>query len=139
MSVLAYPTGAPIRDAGQIALLSRLRTLLHLSLSWRAEVPLPVEGDLRAWDAAIGAASWTVYVDAETRIRDAQALERQLAIKQRDTGTDRVVLLLADTRSNRLILRSLGSPIVSPSIPGRVIVEALRVGRDPGGSGVVLL
>jgi hypothetical protein len=118
LSVRAYPSGLAIRDAGQVALLGRLRKLLHPSLSWRAEVPLPLEGDLRAWDAAIGAASWTVYVDAETRILDAQALERRLAVKQRDTGTDRVILLLADTRTNRLILRSLGAPVLSSSIPG---------------------
>jgi transcriptional regulator with XRE-family HTH domain len=139
LSVRVYPTGPPIRDAAQVALLGRFRLLLHPSLTWRTEVPIGIQGDLRAWDAAIGGPSWTAHVDAETRIRDAQALERRLALKQRDTPATRVILLLADTRTNRLILRSLGSPLVSASVPGRAILDALRAGQDPGGSGVVLL
>ena len=96
-------------------------------------------GDIRAWDASIGGPGWTVFIDAETRIRDVQALQRRTALKRRDTGTERVILLIADTRANRTVLRSLGGPLVAESLPGRGILAALRAGRDPGGSGVILL
>src|SRR5688572_22572737 len=76
LSVRAFPMGRAVRDEAQLALVARLRTELHPSLAWRTEVPIPIVGDLRAWDASIGGPGWTVYVDAETRIRDVQALER---------------------------------------------------------------
>ena len=46
--IRTYPAGDPIRDRAQLALLERLRVRLHPSLRWRPEVPLPIEGDLRA-------------------------------------------------------------------------------------------
>jgi hypothetical protein len=49
----AYPTGDPIRDRAQLALLERLRVRIAPSLRWRTEVPLPIEPDRRAWDAEI--------------------------------------------------------------------------------------
>jgi transcriptional regulator with XRE-family HTH domain len=139
LSVRVYPVGLPLRDAAQLALLERLRQLLHPSLAWRTEVPLPIDGDLRAWDASISGRDWTAHVDAETRIRDAQSLTRRVALKQRDTPTDRVILLIADSRTNRSILRSLGAPLVADAMSGSRLLGALRAGQDPGGSGVVLL
>ncbi len=49
----AYPAGDPIRDAGQQRLLERLRARIAVELRWRTEVPLPADGDRRAWDAVI--------------------------------------------------------------------------------------
>lgn len=139
LSIRLFPAGQPLRDAGQLALLERFRRHLAPGLTWRTEVPIPLPSDLRAWDASVGGAGWMVFVDAETRIRDVQALERRTALKRRDTGTDRVVLLIADSRSNRAVLRSLGAPLVENAMPGSVILTALGAGRDPLGSGVVLL
>src|SRR5262249_16423991 len=70
-------------------------------LRWRTEVPLPIEGDLRAWDAMITGPRWRVAVEAETVIEDVQALERKLSRKQRDGGIDHVMILIADTHRNR--------------------------------------
>lgn len=42
--IRAYPGPAPIRDAAQVALMSRLRLYLHSSLSLRLEVPIPLAG-----------------------------------------------------------------------------------------------
>jgi transcriptional regulator with XRE-family HTH domain len=137
--VKLYLAGRPLRDAGQLALLDRFRGTLHQELRWRTEVPLPIQGDLRAWDAAVVGPGWTLYLDAETRIRDVQALTRRTATKRRDTGTDRVVLLVAGTRHNRAILAGLGSPLIDDGIPGALILERLAKGQDPGGSGVVVL
>ena len=77
----AYPAGDPIRDAGHTRLLDRLRRDLASGLQWRSEVPLPIEGDLRAWDAVIGGPGWRLMVEAETLIDDVQALERRLALE----------------------------------------------------------
>jgi hypothetical protein len=139
LSVRLYPAGRPLRDEAHLALLERLRLRLGPGLTWRIETPVPIPGDLRAWDASIDGKEWTLFVDAETRIRDVQALERRTALKRRDTETDRVLLLIADTRSNRAVLASLGSPLVERPLAGPAILEALGSGRDPGGSGVVLL
>src|SRR5437879_4151285 len=48
-----FSAGEPIRDAAQVALLGRLRTMLGPELRWRTEVPLAIPGDRRAWDAVI--------------------------------------------------------------------------------------
>ena len=50
----AFPGPVPLRDAGQIALLDRLRKAIAPTLTMRTEVALPIQGDLRAWDAVIG-------------------------------------------------------------------------------------
>jgi len=56
LSVRAFPAGLPIRDAARVALLGKLRAILPSHLSWRTEVPLPLRGDWRAWDAIIAIA-----------------------------------------------------------------------------------
>ena len=139
LSVRLFPVGQPLRDAGQLALLDRLRQRIHAGLRWLTEVPLPIVGDLRAWDAAIVGDSWTAYIDAETRIRDAQSLARRISVKHRDSGNGRVLLLVADTRANRAVLDSIRSPLVDDAIDPRRILDALAAGVDPGGNGVVLL
>src|SRR3954454_15014392 len=74
--VRAYPAGDAIRDAGQQRLLDRFRSRLHAGVSWTTEVPLPINGDLRAWDAVIGGDGWSIAVEAETVLDDVQAVER---------------------------------------------------------------
>lgn len=51
--VRTYPGPTPLRDAAQIALMDRLRVRLAATQTMRTEVPIPIEGDLRAWDAVI--------------------------------------------------------------------------------------
>lgn len=139
LSVRLYPAGLPIRDRAQVGLLERLRARLPPDLVWQTEVPIPIPSDPRAWDASISGRGWTVYVDAETRLRDAQALQRRTALKKRDTSTNRVVLLVADTRTNRAILSGLARPLLDDAIPGRRLLADLAAGRDPGGSGLIVL
>jgi transcriptional regulator with XRE-family HTH domain len=143
LSIRAYPAGDPIRDRAQLALLERLRRRLHPTLRWRTEVPLPIDGDLRAWDAEIRGRNgepWRVRVEAETRLNDGQALERRLALKLRDDPDGHVILLVSDTRSNRAALRSLGVGLRERLPLGtRVVLAALAAGQDPGGSGIVVM
>jgi transcriptional regulator with XRE-family HTH domain len=135
----AYPAGDAIRDGGQARLLARLRARLDPSLGWSTEVPLPIPGDLRAWDAVIRGAAWRIGVEGETVLDDLQALERRLTLKRRDGDVDHVILLVADTQRNRRAVA--GAPAAFADLPLRTreILAALRDARDPGGSGIVIL
>ncbi len=135
----AYPAGDPIRDAGQARLLERFRPRLHVSLGWSTEVPLPIAGDLRAWDAVIRGPGWRIGVEAETVLDDLQALERRLALKRRDGDVDHVILLIADTARNRRALRSAPAAFADLPLRTREVMAALGQGRDPGASGIVIL
>jgi transcriptional regulator with XRE-family HTH domain len=137
----AYPGGSPIRDRAQLALLARFRAGLGPSVAQRFEVPLPLPGDARAWDLVLSVGTAQFAVEAETRPRDVQAMQRRIALKRRDDpGISAVVLLLADTRHNRLVLREHGPALlVDFPVPGSAMTTALAEGRDPGGSGIVLV
>jgi len=140
LSVRVFPAGDPVRDAAHLDLLDRFRAGLHASIRWRTEVPLPVGGDLRAWDAQLTVERRRVGVEVETRPRDVQALERRLALKMRDGEVDTVILVLADTRANRHLVRAHASSLTATfTIPGRLALQRLAAGVHPGGSALVLL
>jgi transcriptional regulator with XRE-family HTH domain len=146
-SLRFYPSADPVRDAAHLALLQRLRATCHPSLIWRTEVPFPRSGDLRAWDAVIGLSRavnpgrpFRIGVEAETRPMDAQALDRKLALKERDGDADRMILLLADTRHNRSFVRGSGASLrIRFPLDGRRAVQALTAGLDPGANSLVVL
>jgi transcriptional regulator with XRE-family HTH domain len=135
----AYPAGDAIRDRGQQRLLDRLRARLGPRLRWRTEVALPIEGDLRAWDAVITGDGWQIAVEAETVLDDLQALERRVALKQRDGGLDHVILLVADTRRNRRTLLAAPGAFGGFSRDSRPILGAIHRGSDPDTNGIVVL
>jgi transcriptional regulator with XRE-family HTH domain len=140
LSARAYPAGRPIRDAAHLALLARFRTKVAPSIAWRFEVPIGGAGDLRAWDAVMLVGMSEVAVETETRPRDVQALLRRLAAKRRDDpGISSVVLVLADTRYNRRLIKEYGE-ILRAELPltSTAVLEALSAGCEPGGGGVVL-
>jgi transcriptional regulator with XRE-family HTH domain len=143
LSLRAYPAGDPIRDKAQLALLERFRERLHPSLRWRTEVPLPIERDPRAWDADIRGSNptpWRARVEAETKLSDGQAFERRLTLKHRDDPDGHIILLVSATEANRRSLAILrdGLRELLP-LNTREILSALAEGRDPGGSGIVIL
>lgn len=117
VSLRLYPGRRWNPGAGQLRLLERLRQLTHAALKWATEVPLPIAGDRRAWDAAITGRGFRIGVEAETRLSDAQALARKIALKGGDGDVTSVILLVADTRRNRelhaVVAAALG--IVTPS------------------------
>jgi transcriptional regulator with XRE-family HTH domain len=139
LSARAYPFGLPLRDAAHIALLTRFGTVLHASLRLRLEVALPRHADLRAWDGVVYGAGPAIAVEAETRLRDVQALLRRIALKVRDGDVTRLILLVADTHTNRRVLRETEALFGEFPIGSRSLLAALRAGRDPGGSGIVIL
>ena len=148
LSARAYPAGSPLRDRAHAELLEKLRICLHPSLRWRTEVPFPNQGDLRAWDALIdqpatpaaAASNFGAGVEAETRPRDGQELERRLAIKRRDGGVDQLILLLSDTRSNRALVRERSASLAAAfPMRTRSVVAALQAGRLPDADALILL
>lgn len=138
--VKAIPGGDPALDAGQLALLERFRRQLPATVQMRTEVPLPIPGDRRAWDGFIRLDATNIGIEAEARIRDAQAVERRCALKRRDGGVEIVILLVADTASNSRML-TLHRDALRSSFPleTRQVLGALRAGRAPAAGGIVVL
>jgi len=140
ISIRAYPGDRGVRDGAQLRLLEALRQRLGGALRFPTEVPLPASGDQRAWDGVILGAGEPIAVEAETRIVDAQALERRIALKQRDADVDRVILLVADTASNRQAVAAARTSLAERfPLDTRAILAALAGGKDPGGSGIVFV
>jgi hypothetical protein len=79
-------------------------------------------------------------VEAETRITDGQALERKLALKVRDDPEGHLVLLVADTRTNRRALLGLRAGLRT-MLPGsaREVLTALGAGREPPASAILMM
>ncbi len=140
LSVRTFPSGPRVRDARHLELLGRLRS--RLAPTWRVafEVPLPIPGDQRAWDAVATLGHLRVGVEAENRLTDVQSLLRRLALKRRDGGVDRVLLVVRGTHGNRAAVREYASPLrdAFPLMP-RQALAALSAGRDPGGDALILL
>jgi hypothetical protein len=151
--VRQYPGPRPIRDAAQAGLLGDFRAVLHRSVQWAAEVPIPIPGDQRAWDAVItgplwlrdGGGStdgnrWRYGVEVETSPRDLQALLRRNQLKLRDSGLDGFLIVARGTRQARAFVRAAsGELALACPIPGRRALELLHAGIDPGGNAVILL
>lgn len=136
----AYPHGEAIRDAASVALLGRLRSRLPSDVPWRTEVPLPIAGDLRAWDAVVRFPAGAIAIEAETRLLDTQALARRLAQKRRDGGIELVILLVAGTVANRRALALVRESLRADyPLDTREVMEALTARRPPADSGIVVL
>ncbi len=135
-----YPDGDPARDAAQLALLERFRVRLPAAVRWETEAPMPIPGDRRAWDALAQLDDRRAGCEAETRLQDVQALERRLALKQRDGAVDVLILLVSDTASNRRVLH-LHRETLRPLLPldGRALLAALKRGQLPEENGILVL
>lgn len=137
--VNAYPTGAGLRDAGQLRLLARFNERVAPTWQRVAESVMPLPGDLRAWDELL-IGGVRIGVEAETRPSDLQATGRDMALKLRDSHADRMILLLADTHRNRAFVRANVAALrqIFP-LDTRSTLAALAAGRDPAANGLVLL
>lgn len=138
-----HPNGDAVRDRGQLALLDRFRTRLGPKARLRTEVPIPIAGDLRSADAVLDVMGddgpEDVLIEAETHLDDVQLVERRGAAKQRDLGAKRLVLLVADTRHNREVVRQHPELRERFPIGARRALAALAAGDDPGGDALVVL
>ena len=136
----AVPGADPAVDAGQLALLERFQRQLPSAAPMPREVPIRIPGDRRAWDAMLRVAGVEIGIEAETRIRDVQAVDRKCALKARDGGVRIVILVVADTAVNRRML-GLHREALRASFPldTRQVMGALRAGRVPSASGIVIV
>jgi transcriptional regulator with XRE-family HTH domain len=140
LSAKTYPGGRPLRDARQGRLLGKFRGGLHQSLGWGSEVPLPIVGDKRSWDGAVKGPDWMYGVEVETNPFDGQATLRRSQLKARDGRVDGVILILPDTRQTRTFRREFAALLAADfPVPGRLALQRLAVGEDPGGSTVIVL
>lgn len=139
LSLRAYPGGQPLRDEGHRRLLARIRGLLPDGSPWQTEVPMARSGDQRAWEAMTRLWGLRVGIEAGLRPSDLQARERRLALKIRDGGAERVLLVMADTRHNRSLLLIAGEGLrgLFP-LQGREAKAALRAPSNPGCSLLLL-
>jgi hypothetical protein len=99
---------------------------------------MPIAGDLRAWDAVAIFPDGTAAIEAETRIRDVQAIDRRIALKRRDAGIGIVLLVVSDTEANRAAVRAARTSLrANFPLDPREVLEVVRAGRIPGASGIV--
>jgi hypothetical protein len=138
--VRTFPDGDPARDAAHLALLERFRRRLPSEATWRTEVPMPIPGDRRAWDAVAILVGRRAGCECETRLRDVQALERRLTLKQRDGAVDIILLVVSDTAANRRFLEQYREQLrgLLP-LDSRQVLDAIRRGELPESSGIVIV
>lgn len=101
---------------------------------------MPARGDQRAIDAVAFVGVARIGFELETRLADAQATTRRAALKQRDAGLDRMILVLADTRANRDAL-AVATPTLRAAFPlqSRTVLTAIRADQLPGANGIILV
>jgi transcriptional regulator with XRE-family HTH domain len=139
LTVQSYPAGSGLRDAPHAKLTARFVGLVPRSVPRRLEVPV-ARNDLRAWDVVLYIGPVRVGVAVETRLRDFQSLLRREQLKQRDSGVERLLFVLLDSRTNHRRVAEAGAALRQAlPLDGRAIWPALRSGRDPGGNGIVFL
>jgi hypothetical protein len=100
---------------------------------------MPIAGDLRGADGVIGGDVGSMIVEAETRLTDLQAVARRALLKKRDLGADRLILLIADTPNNRIVLELHPELRERFAIATRRCLTSLGRGEDPGGDCLVVL
>jgi transcriptional regulator with XRE-family HTH domain len=136
----AFPATRRLLDQPQLDLFAELLRRSHSVWRWETEVPMPMAGDLRAADARATIPGCATVFELWTRLADVQAQTRSAALKARDLGADRLIVVVKATRANREALRQAG-PTLRESFPlgSRAILRALADGRDPGANGILLL
>jgi hypothetical protein len=140
LSAGLHRNGDAVRDVGHQATIRRCLANVHSAFVCTREVPLPNVGDRRSWDILLRLGSVLIGVEAETRIRDIQALVRHVRERERDGGVDHVFVLLADTVHNRQLVAQLREAL-GPRFAAnpRDVLSALRAGRPVAGSAVLLV
>jgi transcriptional regulator with XRE-family HTH domain len=139
-SLTFFPAGPALRDAGHQTLIARLIALLSPAWKVAREASFPNPGDPRSWDVLLRLGNYLAGIEAETRIRDMQALVRRMRERARQGGTEVIVIVLSDTSHNRALVDDLRTALGDEfAASPRALVRALRTGIPLPGSGVVLL
>ena len=142
LAIRLFPGGTPTRDRAHASKLSEVPAWVNPPLRYRIEVPLPAADgrwEQRAWDAMITGSGARTAIELEMRLRDVQAAARRINLKRRDDPTDRFLLVIADTRTNRMVLRSLGELFADlPRLRRLAVRSALHSGLHPP-SGILVI
>jgi transcriptional regulator with XRE-family HTH domain len=131
--------GPRLRDATQLRTIDSYRAFVTAcGWSCRIEEPLSITGDPRAFDLMIRRESVRVAHEFISRLRDTQGQLRPILAKQRDAGVGTLVLVMRDTVESRRAVAEAGAPLedLFPLGP-RMVLGAIREGRDPGSNGIV--
>lgn len=113
---------------------------MESTIAWRTEAAVGGRRDPRAWDGVLADGRDRAGVEAEVHVHDWQALDRRISLRQRDTGIEIVILVLADTRHNRAVLREVGPALtVNVPEPSGTALRALRGGHLPKASTIVMV
>ena len=134
-----YPAGPPLRDVAHLRLVADFEARLAPSIQCQREWPIPDDRNGRAIDLLLSGIPKRTGVEAETVLHDLQALERDMNLKQRDAGLERMILLVRGSKRNREILRAADALRRAFPTDTRTVLAALGGGRDPGGNGIVIL
>jgi transcriptional regulator with XRE-family HTH domain len=136
-----YPGDVEVRDRAQLALLARFERLLAPPLRLRREVPLPIAGDKRAWDARVTDGSASASAEAESRVDDCQAVARRIELKSRDDpSAGPVILIVNKTAHNRAVLAAHREALrMQFPLDGASITRYLRSGTVPPLGGIILV
>ena len=139
-SLSFHRIGPALRDKGHEALIARLLRLLPPAWKVAREMAFPNPGDPRWWDVLLGLPGFKLGVEAETRIRDMQALIRRMRERAAQGGVDEFLLVLSDSHHNRDLLEQLRQGLGQEfSEPQPALVRALSSGTPLASSGVILL
>jgi transcriptional regulator with XRE-family HTH domain len=135
LSVKTYPGGPAIRDAGQAPRLGRLLSKIGRPLQYRVEATLPsVAGrfEQRCWDLAITGHGERTTCEFEAALYDVQAQRRRHNLKLRDDPPDHFLLVVADTRANRRVMREQPEHFADlPRLRTANVLGALTRGEHP--------
>jgi transcriptional regulator with XRE-family HTH domain len=128
-----------LRDANQLEMIGGYRALAA-GCGWdcKMEDPIPITGDLRAFDLVLRAAAVRVAHEFISRLYDVQAQIRPLLQKQRDARIGTLILVIKDNVENRRLVRET-EDVLRDLFPltSRDVLRAIREGRDPGDNGIV--
>lgn len=137
-----FPGTQRIRDAASATKLATFLGHIAAPLRYLTEVPLPRRNDKpeqRSWDAMLLGEGRRTGVELEMRLHDLQAQRRRHNLKRQDDPVDYFLLLIADTRHNRAVLRAYPELFADlPLLRTANVIKALQAGQHPG-SGVVFV
>ena len=114
--------------------------MLAPPLRLRREVPLPIAGDLRAWDGRIADGKRTASIEGESKLDDVQAVSRRIELKTRDDPDAWIIILVLNrTAHNRRILADHREALRAQfPLDGAAVARELRRGQVPADSGIIL-
>jgi hypothetical protein len=135
VSVKAYPGRRPTRYAGHTRKMTAFLAHVARPVRFATEVALPpreAARERRAWDAMLFAPDGDTGVELEMRLYDMQAQTRRLFLKWRDSGVERLLLLVDDSRTNRHALALFPEYLNGlPRIRTAMLYAALERGERP--------